>query len=391
VLDGDSVRVFRDSTEWRAFGAARFDQVKQRAQTLAVREARSWATADPAPTTYLALGRAYIPTRQFDSAAAALKEGMDRLGARSGTVPFARALALTRVDPLAAAEAIRAAARGTTPRAIAAQGGSERFGMLIAAAGVAGLAGNAGLVDTVMALALAVPPPTAQLTVEATRVTEWLGASVKVAMGMPLATVRPVLDAGIAFADGATDRAAMRAQNWQAPYVLFLATRDPRYAATVRRWRGEKAPPLDEMDALEALAAGDTARARAAVARFPSVDSIRAANVQVAPARWVARAEVFTELGDPRRAAAMYEIIEASRLSTDLMSTVEPGLALFARSYLARGRVYEQLGEREKAAAAYERFAALWKDADPALQPQVREARAGLARVRDAGKRQTVR
>ena len=55
------------------------------------------------------------------------------------------------------------------------------------------------------------------------------------------------------------------------------------------------------------------------------------------------------------------------------------------RSFLARGQLYEQLGERQKAAAAYERFVALWRDADPALQPQVRRAREALARVRDAG------
>jgi tetratricopeptide (TPR) repeat protein len=107
--------------------------------------------------------------------------------------------------------------------------------------------------------------------------------------------------------------------------------------------------------------------------------------------RWVARAEVFTELGDLRRAAAMYEMIEPSRFSSELVQSADPGLALLARSYLARGRVYEQLGERAKAAAAYEQFVALWKDADPALQPQVREARAALARVRDAAKGQPVR
>jgi serine/threonine-protein kinase len=391
VLDGDSVRVFRDSTERRAYGDARFAEAKRRAQTLAVGEARAWASADPAPTSYLALGRAYLASRRFDSAAAALKEGMDRLGARSGTLPFMRALALTRVDPVAAAEAMRQAVRTGDARAIAAQGGSGLFPMLVAASGVAGLGGNAGAVDSTIELAMSqltynTPPP-----VDPKLIFGWLGASVKVAMGVPVAAVRQQLDAGIAFADRRTDGGGMRAQNWPTPYVLFLATRDPRYAATVRRWRGEKAPPLDELDALEALAAGDTARARASVARFPSPDSLRAVNAAVSPMRWVARAEVFTELGDPRRAAAMYEMIEPSRLSSDLTTSADPGLALLARSYLARGRVYEQLGERERAAAAYERFVALWKEADPGLQPQVREARAGLARVRDAGKGQPVR
>jgi hypothetical protein len=65
---------------------------------------------------------------------------------------------------------------------------------------------------------------------------------------------------------------------------------------------------------------------------------------------------------------------------------VDPGFALYARSFLARGRLYEELNVRARAAAAYERFLTLWKDADPAFDAQRREARAGLARVRDAGR-----
>ena len=72
-------------------------------------------------------------------------------------------------------------------------------------------------------------------------------------------------------------------------------------------------------------------------------------------------------------------------------TTFDPAFPLYARSFLARGRLYEELGEREKAAQAYQRFLALWKDADPEFQPQLREARAGLARVRDAGRGQAVR
>ena len=78
----------------------------------------------------------------------------------------------------------------------------------------------------------------------------------------------------------------------------------------------------------------------------------------------------------------MYEVIDPKRFPD--MSIFDPSPVLWARSHLARGRLYEQLGQRAEAAAAYERFATLWKDADPALQPQVREAQAGLARVRDA-------
>jgi serine/threonine-protein kinase len=45
------------------------------------------------------------------------------------------------------------------------------------------------------------------------------------------------------------------------------------------------------------------------------------------------------------------------------------------------GELHESLGHREQAIDYYGQFIALWKDADPELQPQVEEARAALARL----------
>jgi hypothetical protein len=45
------------------------------------------------------------------------------------------------------------------------------------------------------------------------------------------------------------------------------------------------------------------------------------------------------------------------------------------------GELYEAKGDRANAVAYYSRFVDLWKDADPALQPAVREAKARLARL----------
>jgi Tfp pilus assembly protein PilF len=45
------------------------------------------------------------------------------------------------------------------------------------------------------------------------------------------------------------------------------------------------------------------------------------------------------------------------------------------------GELYEAKGDRAKAADRYRRFVDLWKDADPALQPGVREVRARIARL----------
>jgi serine/threonine-protein kinase len=49
---------------------------------------------------------------------------------------------------------------------------------------------------------------------------------------------------------------------------------------------------------------------------------------------------------------------------------------------LERGRVLEHFGERERAIAAYQFVTEVWRNADPELQPFVREARRGIARLR---------
>jgi hypothetical protein len=45
------------------------------------------------------------------------------------------------------------------------------------------------------------------------------------------------------------------------------------------------------------------------------------------------------------------------------------------------GELYEAKGDRAKAADRYRRFVDLWKDADPELQPGVREVRGRIARL----------
>jgi hypothetical protein len=64
---------------------------------------------------------------------------------------------------------------------------------------------------------------------------------------------------------------------------------------------------------------------------------------------------------------------------------------LYVRSRLALGRLLEQEGERERALAAYESFERYWRHADPSLQGELREARASMQRLRDAGTTRTIR
>ena len=50
------------------------------------------------------------------------------------------------------------------------------------------------------------------------------------------------------------------------------------------------------------------------------------------------------------------------------------------------GELYEERGDRSRAQEFYGRFLDLWKDADPTLQPAVREVRARMAQLAGEGK-----
>jgi len=115
-----------------------------------------------------------------------------------------------------------------------------------------------------------------------------------------------------------------------------------------------------------ALIRHDTTAALREFAILP--DSLCAANV------WerLRRVQLLDLRHDDRVAAALLE--------QELISVDSP---LIFRVFwaLERGRVYERLRRRDKAIAAYEFVADVWRNADPELQPYVREAKAALVRL----------
>ena len=88
-------------------------------------------------------------------------------------------------------------------------------------------------------------------------------------------------------------------------------------------------------------------------------------------------AGVYEAIGEPDSALALYERIVATpgliRLFDDYATLVP--------TYRRLGELYEARGNRAKAREYYGRFADLWKDADPELQPTVADARAALKRL----------
>ncbi len=91
----------------------------------------------------------------------------------------------------------------------------------------------------------------------------------------------------------------------------------------------------------------------------------------------VAIAEAFDLAAKPDSAVAYYEKYLAA---PDPFVDVD---ALFrAGTHKRLGELYEARGDTPKAESHYAKFLELWKDADPELQPKVREVRERLARLR---------
>ncbi|HET9038766.1 MAG TPA: protein kinase [Gemmatimonadales bacterium] len=128
--------------------------------------------------------------------------------------------------------------------------------------------------------------------------------------------------------------------------------------------------------------------------------------------RWFAAGALAEAEGHPAEAVSAYRkwyedagectacgLFDLARLA-DRAGQADSAIALYERAFVApgmsrimldafqlapalkrSGELYEAKGDRAKAADRYRRFVELWKDADPELQPGVREVRARLARL----------
>jgi hypothetical protein len=128
--------------------------------------------------------------------------------------------------------------------------------------------------------------------------------------------------------------------------------------------------------ALAALAGGDAGRALAALDGLrPGAGSASFARTYLythALERWL-RAEALRRAGRAREALDWYGTF------TQYLGLMD--VPFLAPAWLRQGQVLEGLGERAEARAAYQRVLARWRRADPLLEPLVREAQEGLARL----------
>jgi hypothetical protein len=80
----------------------------------------------------------------------------------------------------------------------------------------------------------------------------------------------------------------------------------------------------------------------------------------------------------PDSAIAAYESVEQATASEDNVPFLQWALPASLRRL---GELYEARGDRVKALEYYGRFVDLWRNADPPLQPAVRDVKARMARL----------
>jgi tetratricopeptide (TPR) repeat protein len=381
LLEGDSLRVLDPATAQRPQVAAQLKAAQHRAYELALRDARAWISSAPASSAYQQLALIYFGQGHSDSAAAVLRESMARPETHGAQTPFQIAYADTRIDPLLGLRSLRQALRTADARGLESEGTNNLIEFLFGAGASAAVAGSFADVDSVASLAARTVRPLGGSGLKEDPRTRLWPIGVRLAAGLPPRQLAGPFASAIATFERLPAGSAATFYRFQASaalYVAYLATRDPRSLALLRAWRSGQ-PPFAELDALAALDAHDTAAAARGAKGFPSADSIRAVRTPVALPRWIARAQVYEAIGDPRSALAAYTVLDPRMLSP--MGQTDPAWPLYTRSFLWRGQLSERLNDPQSAIAAYRQFLALWAEADPSLEPQREQARVALRRL----------
>ena len=142
------------------------------------------------------------------------------------------------------------------------------------------------------------------------------------------------------------------------------------------------ADPLYDFAAV--AVSGDAGRTRAALAGLDSI--LLSAPRELDASGLVVSAEGHLLLGDS--AVALARLLEFERrwpFQPGITNNVGPGegpaILIWGHAWLLMGDLAIAAGQRDVATRAYRRVAGMWASADPALQPAVSRARAGLARM----------
>jgi hypothetical protein len=359
----------------------------RRARAEALATARSWVSTQP--TTLRAHGAmvdAYVAAGNF-SAALAEVDRFRQTAAVHPELPFVEArirFASGEVDQ--AAKELRSALDTVAPQDFRAYEGTPTVVSDIAAAAnvfayqgdLASAAKTIDLADQVRREVILHPGREGEGgSSQAWRrmaLSELYGAT-----GVPTASLRQVWQSAaeavrMAPAD---QRSHMAHSGASAAIGLFAGpAADSSAISEYRKLTGETL--TKEVRALLALSRGDSAAARSALAE---PDSLQAKYMYAAYRRPLA-AQAYFLLGDYQATLRSLRDFEPQALRT---GGFDSRWGMLGRVRLLRAAAFEQLGRRAEARQEYEDVLSQWRTADPSLQPFVRQAQQGLARVGEAG------
>jgi tetratricopeptide (TPR) repeat protein len=160
--------------------------------------------------------------------------------------------------------------------------------------------------------------------------------------------------------------------------ILVQYEREVRDTALKR----SQVPPWQRVQAEIALA---ERRPLEALALFRKADTLPDGPVdECAACIYAPIARAFDEAGVPDSAILAFEHF-LSLPSLPLAPDMHP--TYLAGTYKRLGELYEQQGNARKALEYYDKFVALWKNADPELQPRVADVRRRIARLSDPERR----
>jgi tetratricopeptide (TPR) repeat protein len=387
ILRDDSLIALTPELRQR-LGQPGIDSARRQARERALSTARNWVIHDPDATeSNEALANAYAVADDFSAAAGALRSALGRRAVHAPEFPYRIALfELYAGQPNDALSTLRNAFSRYGVDSLRRYGGATRLTNLFASGAVATYKGKPSLLDTIRDMAMELDPQLPGMfmggsgTPTSVFLDPWVALN-KAALGLDYANLRAPLDNVARNFDPKRQGVPPQAMqiNTILMFAAFVVSRDTMYVSALRRWSPTPItsfPPV--VAALIAIEQGDTVAARQAAATFDSA----AKGPMNGMFDEFLKAEALADLGDLRGAIAAYERIKPADLS-QMQGVPDPRWAMYARSHFARGRMYEELGERAEAEAAYQQFVDLWSDADQSLQPQVKAARASIARLRD--------
>jgi tetratricopeptide (TPR) repeat protein len=368
VYTGDSIAVVPSESITARYPPRVLDSLRTVARRRALAVTRRWLAAAPTEgTAYVQLADLFTGAEEYDSALVALTRAQ-QLG-----VPNAVVLPLNRMAILASARRWGPLlALGDSVGAIGADSAYHAYGLQSAVVANSWVLGgklrDASRLVALLQADVGRRNPEIKRFVDASP--DFFGLLARSATG--LVTKEEVRAASLAYRRGLARLSGPGQER-----VRGIVRTPVRVAAatvgdttTLAAWPQEGADTNWSLYALAYAEAGDTARARRALARV-GVDSTTSV------IRLWSMARANEAIGRPDAALRYYQRIDSLPLAVD--TDVDPFVLLKVRALPSAAAILEARGDTAGARARYERFVMLWGKADGPLQPEVELAKQALA------------